>query len=56
MQTHTTYEGRTEVVKELTLDEFKKEPNGILEDREKELKPYGGIENFRSEGTLYPHV
>ena len=54
MQTHTTYEGRTEVVKELTLDEFKKEPNGILDDREKELKPYGGIENFRSEGTLYP--
>jgi MoCo/4Fe-4S cofactor protein with predicted Tat translocation signal len=54
MQTHTTYEGRTEVVKELTLDEFKKEPNGILDDREKELKPYGGLENFESQGTLYP--
>ena len=54
MQTHTTYEGRTEVVKELTLDEFKKEPNAILEDREKELKPYGGLENYETQGTLYP--
>src|SRR5580692_6055316 len=46
MQTHTTYEGRTEVVKELTLDEFKKDPDVILTDRNEELKPFGGLENF----------
>jgi MoCo/4Fe-4S cofactor protein with predicted Tat translocation signal len=54
MQTHTTYEGRTEVVKELTLDEFKKDPDGILTDRNEELKPFGGLENFETQGTLYP--
>ncbi|HTR31887.1 MAG TPA: TAT-variant-translocated molybdopterin oxidoreductase [Puia sp.] len=54
MQTHTSYEGRTEVVKELTLDEFRKDPGGILEDRDEELKPYGGLENFERQGTLYP--
>ncbi len=53
-QTHSNYEGRTEVVRELTLDEFKKEPDGILEDREKELKPYGGLKDFTTQGTLYP--
>jgi molybdopterin-containing oxidoreductase family iron-sulfur binding subunit len=54
MQTHDTYEGRVEVVREMTFDDFKKEPDGLLEDREKELKPFGGIENYRSQGTLYP--
>ena len=54
MQTHTSYEGRTEVVKELTLDEFRKEPNGILAERNDELKDYGGIENYEHQGTLYP--
>ena len=29
------YEGRTEVVREMTLDAFKKEPDGMLDDREK---------------------
>ncbi len=53
-QTHSGYEGRTEVVRELTLDKFKKEPDGILEDRDKELKPYGGLENYTTQGTLYP--
>lgn len=53
-QTHTTYEGRTEVVKEITLDEFKKEPDGIPEDRDKDLKPYGGLKNYEAQGTLYP--
>jgi MoCo/4Fe-4S cofactor protein with predicted Tat translocation signal len=53
-QTHGSYEGRTEVVRELTLAEFKKEPDGILEDREKELKPYGGLKDFTTQGTLYP--
>jgi MoCo/4Fe-4S cofactor protein with predicted Tat translocation signal len=53
-QTHTTYEGRTEVVQEMTLDKFKEEPNGLLEDRDKELKPYGGLKDYTTQGTLYP--
>jgi MoCo/4Fe-4S cofactor protein with predicted Tat translocation signal len=52
-QTHSSYEGRTEIVKELTLADFKKTPGEIIEDREKELKPYGGIEGYAKEGTLY---
>jgi len=53
-QTHNTYEGRTEVVKELTLDTFKKEPGFVKNEREEELKPFGGIEKFDEKGTLYP--
>ena len=53
-QTHNGYEGRTEVVKELTLDEFKKDPGTVRDEREKELKPFGGLENFEKQGTLYP--
>ncbi|HWK02243.1 MAG TPA: TAT-variant-translocated molybdopterin oxidoreductase [Puia sp.] len=53
-QTHSSYEGRSEVVKEVTLEDFKKTPNEILEEREKELKPYGGVENYTKQGTLYP--
>jgi molybdopterin-containing oxidoreductase family iron-sulfur binding subunit len=57
-QTHNIYNtsqgNRTEVMKELTLAEFKHNPNEILEDRDKELKPYGGIANFEKEGTIYP--
>ncbi|HZE83439.1 MAG TPA: TAT-variant-translocated molybdopterin oxidoreductase, partial [Puia sp.] len=53
-QTHSSYEGRTEVVKELTLEDFKKAPGEIQEEREKELKPYGGLEGYREQGTLYP--
>jgi MoCo/4Fe-4S cofactor protein with predicted Tat translocation signal len=52
-QTHSNYEGRTEAVQELTLEEFKKEPDEILNDRKKELAPYGGIEKFKEQGTLY---
>ena len=54
MQTHGTTEGRTEVVKELTLDKFKADPDFVRNEREKELKPFGGVENFEKEGTLYP--
>ena len=54
MQTHTSYEGRTEVVKELTLDDFKKDPEGVEAERNKELAPYGGLENYEHQGTLYP--
>jgi molybdopterin-containing oxidoreductase family iron-sulfur binding subunit len=53
-QTHSSYEGRTEVVKELTLDDFRKSPMEILNDREEELKPYGGVKDFVTQGTLYP--
>jgi len=53
VQTHNSYEGRTEVVKELTLEDFKKSPNEILEEREEELKPFGGLEKFQEQGTLY---
>ena len=54
MQTHGTTEGRTEVVKELTLATFKANPSTIYDEREKELKPFGGVENFDKDGTLYP--
>ena len=54
MQTHDSYEGRVEVVREMTLDSFKKEPDELLDDREKELKPFGGVDNYREQGTLYP--
>ena len=56
-QTHGGYDTkqgkRTEVMKELTLIDFKDEPNEILDDREKELAPYGGIENYAADGTIY---
>jgi MoCo/4Fe-4S cofactor protein with predicted Tat translocation signal len=53
-QTHNSYEGREGVVRELTFEEYKKEPNVIFHEREEELKKYGGIERFRQDGTLYP--
>lgn len=52
-QTHSNYEGRTEVVQELTLEDFKKDPDAILNDREEELKNYGGVKGFAEQGTLY---
>jgi len=54
-QTHSSYEGRVEVVKEMKLEEFKKSPLEILEDRNKELLPFGGLENYTKEGTIYPY-
>ena len=54
VQLHNSYEGRHEVVKEILLDEYKKNPAIVLEEREKEFKPYGGVENFRAQGTIYP--
>jgi len=41
-------------VKELTLAEYLKSPSAILEDRDKELKPFGGLKDFTTQGTLYP--
>ena len=57
-QSHNLYNtaqgNRTEVMKELTLAEYKAKPTEILEDREAEVKPYGGLENYRAQGTIYP--
>ncbi|HEV9037963.1 MAG TPA: TAT-variant-translocated molybdopterin oxidoreductase [Puia sp.] len=53
MQTHGTYEGRVEVVKDITLDKFKQDPQYVVDQREEELKPFGGIEHFEEQGTLY---
>ena len=58
-QTHGTYNtaqgNRTEIMKELTLADFKAEPTEILDDREKELAPYGGLANYEKNGTIYPY-
>jgi MoCo/4Fe-4S cofactor protein with predicted Tat translocation signal len=55
VQIHGSYEGRTSVIKEQSLAAFVKEPNEILDDREKEAAKFGGLENFDKEGTLYPY-
>ena len=58
-QTHGSYDTpqgkRVEVMKELTLAHFVEEPGEIRNDREKELKPYGGLKNFEKQGTIYPY-
>lgn len=54
VQTHNSYEGRHNVVQEITLDDIKKNPTKIRDERDKELKPWGGLEKFEAEGTLYP--
>ena len=57
-QTHNRYDtaqgNRTEVMKELTLAEYKEHPTEIREDRENELKDYGGLEKYEAQGTIYP--
>ena len=53
-QVHNSAEGRDEVVREITLDELKKNPKAIIEDRAHEIGQYGGMENYEKEGTLYP--
>ena len=52
-QTHSNYEGRTEVVKEMTLEDFHKDPGQVEKERDEELKNYGGLAKYREEGTLY---
>ena len=54
MQTHGTYDDRVEIIKETSLNIFKKDPKVIINERIHELKDYGGIENFEAEGTIYP--
>ncbi len=53
VQIHGSYEGRTAVIKELSLAEFVKKPDDILDERKEELAKFGGIENFEKDGTLY---
>jgi molybdopterin-containing oxidoreductase family iron-sulfur binding subunit len=56
-QTHNIYDtpqgNRTEVMKELTLAELKHSPKEVLEEREEELKPFGGLAKFKEDGTIY---
>ncbi|MEI7629174.1 MAG: TAT-variant-translocated molybdopterin oxidoreductase, partial [Bacteroidota bacterium] len=57
-QTHSRYDTaqgiRTEVMKEISLAEYMANPKEILNDREEELKPYGGIDKFEGQGSIYP--
>ncbi len=53
-QTHNSYEGRHNVVQELTFEDYKKNPTRVLDARAKELEPWGGLENFEAEGSPYP--
>ncbi|GAO42192.1 TAT-variant-translocated molybdopterin oxidoreductase [Flavihumibacter petaseus] len=53
-QTHSSYEGRHEVIKEITLNSYKKNPHQIIEARAKELEPWGGLEHYEKDGTIYP--
>jgi MoCo/4Fe-4S cofactor protein with predicted Tat translocation signal len=65
-QSHGYYEDRIEVVREVTFDEYKKNPNIIFDERAEEFKLVleGGddpnltneqaIKDFRVKGTIYP--
>ncbi len=53
-QTHNSYEGRHNVIKEVTLDDMKKNPTLIRDARDHELHHWGGLENYEAQGTLYP--
>ena len=60
IQVHDRYDSviggkRTEVLKVLNLPEFQEDPKEILRDREEELAPFGGVDNFEKEGTIYPY-
>jgi MoCo/4Fe-4S cofactor protein with predicted Tat translocation signal len=53
-QTHNSYEGRHNVVQEITYDEYKAHPTTLLDERAKEMKPWGGLKDFEEEGSPYP--
>lgn len=53
-QTHNSYEGRKNVIQELTLAEYKENPTAVLDDRAKEAAPWGGLDKFEENGTSYP--
>ena len=58
-QTHNVYttdQGkRVEVMKEMSLAEFRKDPLEVREERDNELKPWGGLQNYEKQGTIYPY-
>ena len=55
VQTHSSYEGRHEAVKEIIIGDFVKNPQMIREERNVELQNYGGLEKFEKDATLYPY-
>src|SRR6266487_443031 len=58
-QTHNIYDTnvgkRVEVMKEMSMAQFKKDPTEVLEERNQELKPWGGLQNYEKQGTIYPY-
>jgi MoCo/4Fe-4S cofactor protein with predicted Tat translocation signal len=54
-QSHNQYEGRDEVVREFALEDFKKNPTVLADDRHKLVEDYAkNTKDFAAEGTLYP--
>jgi len=54
-QTHNQYEGRTEVVREYSLADFRKNPDDTIHYREHLAKDFAPkTHNFRDDATLYP--
>ncbi len=53
-QTHNSYEGRIEVVREVSLNRLKENPNIVLDKRAAELSHWGGLQGFEKEGSPYP--
>jgi molybdopterin-containing oxidoreductase family iron-sulfur binding subunit len=54
MQIHSSYEGRTEVVKETTMGTFLQNPKRYTEERGELAKDYASkTGDYRKEGTLY---
>jgi MoCo/4Fe-4S cofactor protein with predicted Tat translocation signal len=57
-QTHNRYDTsqgvRTEVMKELSFKDFLHNPDEIRNERQKELEPWGGLEQYDRQGTMYP--
>jgi len=55
-QSHNQYEGRKEVVREYALNEFKKQPKILADQRHKLEEDFAkGTGDYRVEGTLYPN-
>ncbi|MEY3433564.1 MAG: hypothetical protein RL131_1500 [Bacteroidota bacterium] len=55
-QTHNQYEGRDEVVREYSLNDFKKNPTALADERHKLVEDYAPTTgDYRAEGTLYPN-
>jgi molybdopterin-containing oxidoreductase family iron-sulfur binding subunit len=55
-QTHNQYEGRTDVVREYSIGEFRKHPNVVADVKKKLDEDYGKeTGDYRVDGTLYPN-